>query len=78
MEWWQPIVSFASIIVVGIAAWSLKVLVGIHAELAGLREWRRQVDARLDKGEQRMDRHSSHLRNRGYHSQHTLPPAREQ
>lgn len=73
MEWWQPIVSFASVAVVGIAAYSLKVLMDLRAEFAGMREWRRQVDARLDKGEARMDRHSAHLRNRGYHSQQNLP-----
>lgn len=77
MEWWQPIVSFASVAVVAIAAYSLKVLMDLRTEFAGMREWRSQVDKRLDKGDTRMDRHSKALRNHGYTTRDGLRPVEE-
>lgn len=54
MEWWQPIVSFCAVVVTGIAGYSLKVLIDLKVELAGLKEWRSGVDDRLERHSEKL------------------------
>lgn len=49
-------------------------VVKLAIELGGFREWRRNVDTRLDHGERRMDRHSEGLRLSGHPSNGKIKP----
>lgn len=44
MEWWQFVVSVASIIITGIASWSLKELIAIKIGFAEFKKWAEQKD----------------------------------
>jgi hypothetical protein len=49
MEWWQVIISLASAATLTVAAWGLKTLVDIKAEVAGMTEWAKSVERRFNR-----------------------------
>lgn len=55
-----------------LVALTLGGVVRLAVELGGFREWRKNVDKRLDDGDKRMDRHSEKLRSDGYSSNPSL------
>lgn len=55
-----------------LVALTLGGVVRLAVELGGFREWRKNVDKRLDEGDKRLDRHSEKLRANGYSSNPSL------
>jgi hypothetical protein len=51
-----------------LVALTLGGVVRLALELGGFREWRKQVDKRLEDGDKRLDRHSEKLRANGHSS----------